>query len=86
LVARSENLPYSRVDDSIIAIDSNSGFCFAMNVTTARIWELLSSPMRVDALCESLCGEFKVDPETCRVDVVSILCEMRQNGLLKESI
>ena len=86
LVARSENLPYSRVDDSIIAIDSDAGYCFAMNVTTARIWDLLSSPIRVGALCDSLCGEFNVDPETCRNDVISILCEMKQNGLLREAI
>jgi hypothetical protein len=86
LVARIENLPFSRVDDSIIAIDRESGYCFAMNVTTARVWELLSSPIRVRSVCASLCTEFDVDPETCLSDVLAILCEMKQNGLVREAV
>jgi len=85
LVARCDNLTFSRVDDSIIAIDRDQGFCFAMNLTSARIWELISSPIRVSSLCDSLCNEFDVDPETCRNDVVAILSEMRENGLLREA-
>ena len=84
LVARSAKLPFSRVDDSIIAIDREQGYCFAMNVTSARVWELISTPIRVSSLCDTLCTEFDVDPETCRKDVQSILSEMKENGLLRE--
>jgi hypothetical protein len=86
VVARADHLPFSRVDDSIIAIDRDSGYCFAMNLTTARVWELLSAPVRVRSVCESLCSEFDVDPDTCLNDVLSILYEMKQNGLVREAV
>jgi hypothetical protein len=85
VVARSETLPSFRVDDAIVAIDRDAGQCFAMNATSARVWELISSPIRVDSLRDSLCDEFDVDPETCLKDVISILSEMQANGLLREA-
>ena len=85
LVARCEHLPFSRIDDSIIAIDREQGYCFAMNLTSARVWELISTPVRISSLCDSLCAEFAVDPDTCRRDLLSIMTEMKENGLVKEA-
>ena len=86
LIARSDTLPFSRVDDSIIAIDRHSGYCFAMNATSSRVWELISTPIRLGSLCDCLCDEFDVDRETCLKDVMSILSEMNENGLLKNAV
>jgi hypothetical protein len=85
LVARADNLVSSRVDDSIIAINRDLGYCFAMNVTGARVWELISSPIRVGSVRDALCDEFLVDRDTCLRDVLAILSQMRENGLLRES-
>ena len=55
-----------------------------MNITSARVWELISSPVRVSSVCDSLCNEFEVDREVCLNDVLSILSQMKSNGLLRE--
>jgi hypothetical protein len=81
---RVDHLPFSRVDDAIIAIDRDSGYCFALNSTTARIWELIATPLTVGSLCHTLCSEFDVDPETCRDDVLTILTELKDNGLVRD--
>jgi hypothetical protein len=86
LVARADNLVSSRVDDSIIAINRELGYCFAMNVTSARVWDLISTPVRVGAVRDSLCDEFDVDREICLADVISILSQMNENGLIKEAV
>jgi hypothetical protein len=85
LVARADNLASSRVDDSIIAISRELGYCFAMNVTGARVWELISSPVRIGSVRDSLCDEFNVDRDTCLRDLLSILSQMKENGLLREA-
>jgi hypothetical protein len=84
LVIRAEDLPFSRVDDAIIAMNRELGYCYAMNVTSARIWELTSSAVSVNSLCESLRREFDVDHVTCLTDVLAVLSNMKENGLIRE--
>lgn len=83
-VIRADNLPFSKIDDAVIAMNREMGLCFAMNSTGARIWELASEPVRVHTLCDSLCKEFDVDRDTCLADVISVLSEMKESGLIRE--
>jgi hypothetical protein len=84
LVIRADNLPFSKVDDAVIAMSREMGFCYAINSTGTRIWELIAEPVRVLSLCDSLCREFDVDRDTCLTDVISVLTEMKANGLIRE--
>jgi len=83
-VIRADNLPFSKIDDAVIAMNGEMGFCYAMNSTGARIWELASRPVLVHSLCDSLCKEFDVDRDTCLADVISVLSDMKENGLIRE--
>ena len=83
IVSRAANMPLSRIDDAYIAVDRNGGFCYSMNATTARIWELIASPKSVASICDSLCAEFDVDRAQCEQDVSSVLVHFREVGLIK---
>lgn len=82
MIARSVNLGFFQLDDSLIAIDKQSGYCYALNSTGARIWEMLSSPARIESICDSLCTEFDVQPDVCSRDVAEIVSAMKDAGLV----
>jgi len=81
-VKRLEILPAYRVDDSVIFLDREGGYCYSLNRTGARIWDLLAEPSSVDAICKSLCAEFAVDRQTCEDDVLEVLASMRKAALV----
>jgi len=66
----------------MLAIDERAGFCYSMNLSAARVWELIVAPVAVADVCATLCNEFAVDRETCLRDVCEILSAMRVAGLV----
>jgi Coenzyme PQQ synthesis protein D (PqqD) len=82
VVSGNPDIPCSRLDDDLLAIDERGGYCYSMNASAARVWELVATPAVVDDVCTVLCGEFDVDRETCMRDVSAILAAMREAGLV----
>ena len=83
IVKRAKDVPFSRLDDEMLAIDSQAGYCYSLNKTAGRIWELIAAPVSVKDLCAALQKEFDVDEETCRNEVVSLLRELAGTGLVE---
>jgi len=81
-VVRVGNLPSYKVDDSLIFLDREGGYCYALNATGTRIWDLIAEPVTVATVCESLCSEFAVEKEACERDVIEILNAMRKAELV----
>jgi len=82
LVVRSSKLGFFRLDDSLIAVDQEAGYCYALNSTGARIWELIASPTDMPSIRDLLCQEFDVDPDACLREIVEILSDMKAAGLV----
>jgi hypothetical protein len=82
VVSGNPDIPCSRLDDDLLAIDERGGYCYSMNASAARIWELVAAPTIVADVCTVLCGEFEVDRETCMRDLAAILAAMREAGLV----
>jgi hypothetical protein len=82
VVSGNPDIPSSRLDDDLLAIDERGGYCYSMNASAARVWELVATPTVVSDVCTVLCDEFEVDRETCLRDVSEILADMREAGLV----
>ncbi len=82
VVTCNAEIPSSRLDDDLLAIDQRAGYCYSMNDSAARIWELIATPKAVGDVCTALCQEFIVDRETCMRDLSEILSAMREAGLV----
>ena len=67
----------------MLAIDAQAGFCYGLNPTAGKIWELLETPTSLAALCEQLSQLYAVDAPTCRSDTAELLEEMRTAGLVQ---
>ena len=83
VIARTLDLPSAKVDDGLMLIDRRGGFCYALNPTGARIWDILANPKPVSSICESLSQEFRVSEEQCLLEVMEVLSRMHDAGLLR---
>jgi hypothetical protein len=79
------NIPFSRLHDDLLAIDQRAGYCYSMNSSAARIWELIPNRTAVSSVCAVLCREFGVDEEQCQADVVDFLGALAAAGLVEVS-
>ena len=83
IVTARRDLPFSRLHDDLLALDAQKGYCYSMNASAAGVWELISQPITVRAICAALCATYTVDSETCLRDVVQFLSAMRDAGLIQ---
>ena len=82
-MSSATDIPFSKLNDEMLAIDQNAGYCYSLNAPAARVWDLIVIPMSVDSICAVLCKEFAIDYDTCLRDVSDLLAAMREAGLIK---
>lgn len=85
IISSNPEIVFSPLDDEMLAMDERAGYCYSLNVSAARIWELVATPTSVASICSALCTEFSVDPDTCQRDVSELLHEMLAAGLIRVS-
>jgi hypothetical protein len=83
VVSSNTDIPFTRLQEDMLAIDERAGYCYSLNTSAARIWDLIRNPASVGDICAILCKEFSVDRETCIRDVSELLSAMRDAGLIR---
>jgi len=83
LLQRGKDIPFSQLDDELLAVDAQAGYCYSLNETAGRVWDLIATPMRFDAICSQLRKEYAVDEQTCRREVNVLLQGMLNAGLVQ---
>jgi len=83
IVVRNEDgLLTTEVDGELIGMSVEQGACYGLNAVGTRIWALIAEPRSIDSLCEQLLGEFDVEEDRCRREVVELLEDLRADGLV----
>lgn len=82
VVRRSSDVMASQVDNELVMMDIERGMYYALNAVGADIWARLAEPQKVADLCAQLQQEYAVDRATCEADVLAVLNDMAENGLL----
>lgn len=82
VVERSGVLVTGEVKGEVVALNLQDGCCYGMNRTASRIWQMLDGPKTVKSICTALVADFEVDFETCERAVISLLEELRAEGLV----
>ncbi|MEA3037627.1 MAG: hypothetical protein QOE79_140 [Sphingomonadales bacterium] len=83
LVSRKEGLVEAEVDGEIVALHVDNGTCYGFNGTASAIWRMLDRPRRLDEICEDLTGDYEVEPEQCRREVMDLLRDLESDGLVE---
>lgn len=82
VIQRAGNLLETQVDDELVALDVNRGLCFGLDAVGSRIWDLLGAETTASSICKSLLTEYAVSPDDCLRDVLELLTELEQDGLI----
>lgn len=68
--------------EEAVILGAEAGQYFGLNAVGARVWELVQEPVRVSSICATLCEEYEVNADECQRDVLALLQELRDKGLL----
>ena len=83
IVQRTKDILFSRLDDELLFIDAKTEYCYSLNETASRAWELISSPMQVEVICRRFVEEFNVDKVTCERDVIELFQHLSEAGMIR---
>ena len=83
LIRRKPDLITADADGESIVLNSNTGMFFQLNLSAARIWDLLETDQRLPDLVTGLTAQFEVDPAQCRAEIVTMLEDLRERGLIE---
>ena len=84
IVSRNEELIFSSLDEGTVMMSLENSEYYGLDSIGRRIWELMETPVKVSAICASLTGEYDVDPEQCRKDVIAFLEQLAEKDILKK--
>jgi len=83
IIRRGKDISFSDLDDELLAIDAQAGYCYSLNETAGRVWALIATPTPVVAVCEQLCREFAVDQATCLRQMIFLVQGLYDAGLVQ---
>lgn len=66
-------------------LDLKSGQYYGLNPIGTRIWALIQTPTPVVDILSKLLNEYEVDAERCEMDLLTLLGELEQKGLVEIS-
>ena len=73
------------LDGEKVMMNLEKGEYFMMNEVGSRIWEIISEPVNVKGIIETLRSEYEVDEETCKDTVMEFLGRLNNAELISIS-
>ena len=73
------------LDGEKVMMNLEKGEYFMMNEVGSRIWEIISKPINVKDIIETLRSEYEVDEETCKCTVIDFLTGLNHAKLISIS-
>jgi hypothetical protein len=73
----------SKLGSEVVILNLNSGVYYGLDPVGTRIWELLQQAQPLAAIRDQIVSEFDVTPEQCEQDLIDLLKQMEQEGLIK---
>jgi len=65
-------------------LNLKAGVYYGLNEVGARIWKLIQEPKRVSEIHDTILEEYQVEPGQCEADVMVLLRDFLDNGLIEE--
>lgn len=73
------------LDGEKVMMNLDKGEYFMMNEVGSRIWEIISEPINVKGIIDTLQSEYEIDKETCTDTVVEFLGRLDNADLISIS-
>ena len=83
VISHARDVIHSNLADEVVLLDLKSGVYHGLEAVGARVWELLASPVSVRQVRDKLLEEYDVDPRQCEQDLLKLIEELRNHGLVE---
>lgn len=82
IVATSTQLA-SDLGEEIIILECVKGVYFGLNGVGRVVWKQIQSPCRFEAIRDAIMREYEVSADRCEQDLVNLIQELHQQGLVE---
>ncbi|MCX6307170.1 MAG: lasso peptide biosynthesis PqqD family chaperone [Bacteroidetes bacterium] len=82
VISKNASIISSKMDDEVVMMNIEKGNYYGLNPVAAEIWEMLTEPMTVQAICDRLMEEFDVDQDTCQNEVIAYVEKLFNESLI----
>ncbi len=72
-----------QVGDDCVMLDLANGTYFGLNPVGAHVWQLLGEGKNFAEVCAGVVEEFEVSPEIAQADVIALVKDLRDHGLVE---
>ncbi len=72
----------AEVDGENVILDLEDGVYYGLNAVGTQVWNRIQDPTAVGKIVSDLAAEYDVDYERCFDDIVSLLEDLAENGLI----
>lgn len=72
-----------QVGEETVILDLAAGAYFGLDPVGARIWQLMAEDKTLAEVCEAMLEEYEVDRETLEADVLRLVGELVERGLVR---
>ena len=83
IVCAHPNQVHSEMGEDVVVLSMQRGAYFNLNPVGAFIWKKIQTPVSTQALRDAVLEEFEVPARECERDLLEILTELKDNGLLE---
>jgi hypothetical protein len=71
------------VNGEAVILHFDSGNYFGLNDVGTLVWRMIDQPRSVRELRDAILREYEVEPEQCERDLLDLLGELRECGLIE---
>ena len=80
-----EHVVFREIDDTVVALNLNTGNYYTLNEVGSRIWIMLYSNKTSDDVVDQILSEYDVTSEVVEQDLAHLLEELTKNDLIVET-
>ena len=82
-VVAAENQVSSAVEGEAVILETGRGTYYGLDPIGTHVWALIQEPASVASICETLVSEYDVAPARCEADVLVLLNQLGESGLVE---
>lgn len=83
IVVATDSQVSSALGDETVILHFNKGAYFGLNEVGSIIWQKLQQPQTVGSIREAILREYDVDADQCEHDVINLLRQLHEQGLIE---
>ncbi len=83
VVVASTDQVSCQLGDEVVLLNLKDGAYYGLDTCGATVWEMIKTPIKVSELRDALLSTFDVEDEQCTSDLLGLLEQLAQHGLVE---